>query len=176
MSLLHVKWERKQPFNHCYKDQKTSIYCLYTDSVILKPLQIQAISKKCSQAALPTPHGLLSPALLLTDKPRWQEADQVDVDNQRDFLEAISAPNLRIYLFIWAIPGGVPISKWIFPHAPGSLCLAKLQNIPTLLSSTPAGGEALTQGKRRIGVTLSVLKSDCFAQPTKSLGSTLTGK
>lgn len=62
----------------------------------------------------------------------------------------------------------MPISKWIFPHAPGSLCLAKLQNIPPLLS-TRAGGEALTQGKWKIGATLSGLKSGCFAQPTKSL-------
>lgn len=62
----------------------------------------------------------------------------------------------------------MPISKWIFPHAPGSLCLAKLQNIPTLLC-TWAGGAALTQGTWKVSVTLSVWKSGCFAQPTKSM-------
>lgn len=49
-----------------------------------------------------------------------------------------------------------------------SVCLAKLQNFPTLLS-TRAGGEALIQAKWKIGVLLSVLKSSCFAQPTESL-------
>lgn len=72
--------------------------------------------------------------------------------------------HLFIYLFIWAIPGGVPISKWIFPHAPGSLCLAKLQNIPPLLS-TRAGGEALTQGKWKIGAILSVWNQVALHNP-----------
>lgn len=63
MSLLHVKWERKQPFNHCYKDQKTSFYCLYdwlSDSrAFADPGHFREVSTSC-----PSPPPVASSAQL----------------------------------------------------------------------------------------------------------------
>lgn len=64
-------------------------------------------SFKISVHKLPLPPPMASSAqLLLTDKPRWQEPDQGDVDNPRDFWKQFQ-PRICTFIYLFELFLGV---------------------------------------------------------------------